>query len=366
MRRSILSAALSLLLIGRPAARTADSLSVTPLLDLYLHNRSDEAIAGAASARDAAQFAQALIKQGPGWIAAEAPHERRRLAVAAFALEVTQARVETDWHLLFPLLEWSCQMFKTAGAPSEGERLWELGVISVGGRARDFGRLGLSPPQADAMLEQETLESLSAKHNRFGHLSHAAERFPGDARILLAAAVAASARFDAEPTRNASDLARQAFEARRAERVHVLALFEPLRLRPEVAAEALMRAGHIHYDLGNLVPALSLERAAQQAAPPPDIAYLAHFIAGRILVDLHRLDEASAEFEAALKTRPRAQSAAFALAAMRASAPVSEAAGLLRPALESHDAFDDPWRLYGYGDYLRWAEARAALRRALQ
>src|SRR5215831_8934343 len=214
MRQSILAVLAACLVLGGPRARAAGAMSVTSLLDAYLHGRFDEAIAGAAGYRDAGDFAETLMRQAPRWIEADGPAETRRLAVAAFALEYTHARMETDWRTVEPLLEWACQAFSHAGAPSEGERRWHLGVIAVAGRARDFGRLGLVLAQRGP-LPREAIEVQATRFSRAGHLAHVLERFPGEPRALLAYAVASIARVDEEPTRNPSGFASAVFQAQR-------------------------------------------------------------------------------------------------------------------------------------------------------
>ena len=59
--------------------------------------------------------------------------------------------------------------------------------------------------------------------------------------------------------------------------------------------------------------------------------------------------------------------AVLAMAALRVTAPAMDPPfAVLRSALDSHDPFDDPWRLYGYGDYPRFPALVAALRQTFK
>jgi DNA-binding FadR family transcriptional regulator len=354
----------ALLLMGRPVDRTADVVSTGPLLDTYLRGDFDRAVTAASSIRDMEDFSRAIERQAPDWIAAstpDAPH--RRLAAAALVLEVTHARIETDWATLRPLLEWACQILKKGGPPTEGEHRWHLAVIALAGRARDFGRLSQEMPDwaTNAMARQDG-NTLRAHVQTAGHLAHTFARFPDEPRVLMATTMIAAAPFDNEPARTPPRQSSGTGDIVRRGRITSLAFLQALQDDSRLAAEAAVRAGHIHYAVGSLTSALDLERLAQRTAQDPDTAYLAHFTAGRILQAMHLAGDAASEFQQALALRPRAQSAALALAAIRATEAQTRAFDLLRPALDSHSPFDDPWRLYGYGDYVRWPDAIAVLR----
>jgi hypothetical protein len=360
--------AASFLLSGRPEPRAADVVSVGPLLEAYVQGRFDEAVAEASSVRDMDDFRRAIERQAPEWIAASTRDpQRRRLAAAGLVVEVTHARIETDWATLRPLLEWACQMFQAGGAPTEAERRWHLAVIAVAGRARDFGRVSaLMPDWVRNPTTQQDRITLRKNIATAGHLAHTFARFPEEPRVLMAATMMVASWFDNEPTRNPRMEPSATTESRRRGRMMSLAFLQVLRDDPRLAAESYVHAGHIHYASGSPGSALDLELRAQLAARDPETKYLAHFLAGRILEAMQRSSEAASEFQRALNLRPRAQSAALALAAIRATEAQTQAFDLLRPALDSHSAFDDPWRLYGYGDYVRWPDAIAALRESVR
>jgi tetratricopeptide (TPR) repeat protein len=371
LSRFILVAAIAMIVVGRPRVWTADAVSVSSLLDPYLSGRFDEAVKAAAAVDDAGDVRAAIVRDGRAWILAGPDPPRRRLAAAAFALEFTHARLETDWRRLWPLLEWGCDQFRAGGPPTEAERTWQLAVIAVSGRARDFGRLenGPQPDWARGPTQQRIdLDTLRTYAGKTGHLGHAIGRFPDEPRLLLATARLSFGLFPEEPTRNARGVPPpNPGEFRRNARLRALAFLDAIRAHPALALEAHMRAGHIHYAIGSYSTALNLERLALAGSPDARTAYLAHFVAGRVLVAMKRPDEAAREFEQAIALQPRAQSAILSLSALQASSAVmTPSFTALRRALDSHDPFDDPWRLFGYGDYPRWPELRAALRGAIK
>jgi tetratricopeptide (TPR) repeat protein len=355
-------------LVGRPEPRAADSLS--DLLDVYVQGRFDEAVAAAARLPSAEAAGREIANKAPAWIDSAPPRDRdrRRLAVAAFVLEMTEARMDDDWRVLSPLLEWACALLRNGGPPTEGERQWHLGVIAVAGRARDFGRLTPLPPLWTRMtVTRSDSQTLHKNLFKSGHLAHTARRFPGEPRTLLATTMMAVSLYDVEAPRHYRDGAADpvaAFQRRGLQ--SSLVYLETLHAEPALAAEADMRAGYAQFAFAGFAKALALERSAAEAARDPETRYLAHFLAGRALVAMKRNDEAAGELRKALDARPRAQSAALLLAALRTATEQTPAFDLLRPSLDSHRIFDDPWRLFAYGDYVRWPDTRAAIREALE
>jgi tetratricopeptide (TPR) repeat protein len=372
-------------MLGRPGIRAADAVSAAGLLDEYLSGRFDRAVAEAAAVEDAGDVRDAIKREGINWTNAK-PEEaaRRRLALATFVLEYTHARIETDWITLVPVIEWSCEQLRNGGPPVEAERTWHLATIALAGRARDFGRLTTDrttesgrvtfalPPSwvgdmSRPMRRPMDHETIRRNAERTGHLAHILSRFPDEPRVVVAAAMMAVAPTDGEPTRNRSRVPASVVQKSRAARLSALSYLDVLRQDPSTAAEGHVRAGHIHYSVGSYRTALEIERLAQRTARDQDTLYLGHFLAGRILVAMDRRDEAVAEFDRALALRPRALSAALAMAALRVTAPAMDPPfAVLRRALDSHDPFDDPWRLYAYGDYTRFPALVAALRQAVK
>ncbi len=102
----------------------------------------------------------------PMWFPENEANERRRLAVAAFALEFVMVRRADLWKDSgYLLLEWACSLLRRNPTPLPAERLWHLAAIGVIEGAADGVRLE-------------------------AHLAHAERRFPDEPRFLLARAVA--------------------------------------------------------------------------------------------------------------------------------------------------------------------------------
>jgi hypothetical protein len=365
--KSIFLAAIAMVFAGRPGVRTADVVSALSFFDRYLAGDFDGAVTAAGAVKDPDDLRAAVVRDGPAWIQGGPDVPRRRLAAASFALEFTHARLETDWRTLMPLLEWGCDQFRRSGPPTEPERSWQLAVLAVSGRARDFGRLQIGPPPdwAGGPTKQIDLATLSKYASQTGHLAHAIERFPDEPRLLLATARLSFGLFEEESARNTQFRPLvSVVQLRQIGRIRALAFLDAIRVHPALAPEAHMRAGHIHYAMGSYVAALRLERLALAASPDARVGYLAHFVAARALTAMQRPDE---EFEKASALQPRAQSAVLALSALQSASDVmTPSFAALRRVLDSHEPFDDPWRLFGYGDYPRWPELRAALRGALK
>jgi hypothetical protein len=369
MRKTGLTALLFLVLIGHPAARMAETVS--GLLDRYSRGQFDEAVRAAAAVKDVDALVSVLTRQGPNWSDADrSTRQHRRLAIAAFTLELTHARMQqgwSEWQAMRPVLEWACTLLRTAGPPTDGERRWHLAVISLAGRVRDYGSLSATPPGwAQHTFAHLSLSELRQRVEKSEHLAHAWQRFPNEPRILLAAASMAG-RFGADAPRRYRDgqpVQRQ--PASNAWLTTALAALQPLADDPGVGVDVMVREGRIQYALTHFSEALALEQSAAQAAHDSPEAYLAHFLAGRALEAMNDRAAAVAEFERAAAIRPRAQSAALAVAYDRLLASTGSAAAAVMPALASHDEFDDPWRLYDYGDYMYWPERLSALREALK
>ena len=102
-------------------------------------------------------------------------------------------------------------------------------------------------------------------------------------------------------------------------------------------------------------PALEHGRRATELARDPRVRYLGFVLAGRALSELGRADEARTAYGDALAAFPEGHSAAMLLAALIDTVdPPDEVAALIRRSLTAKPLQDDPWRLYTYGDYLRW------------
>ena len=92
---------------------------------------------------------------------------------------------------------------------------------------------------------------------------------------------------------------------------------EPLTSIADVAAEAWVRIGLVHFSVDDFASALRAFESAQPIAAEPSIKYLAHFNAARALERLSRPDDAVREYRSALEVVPDAESATVALASLQ-------------------------------------------------
>src|SRR5688572_10047166 len=117
---------------GQPA-----TIDVKALFDMYLRGQRDEAVAKAAAIPDLGPFRLRYVQHTPVWVnAAPAQTQLRSAAAAAFLLELTAARLESDWGRFADLIEWTCVQLRTTAPPSEFERSWHAASHALAGRAR--------------------------------------------------------------------------------------------------------------------------------------------------------------------------------------------------------------------------------------
>jgi len=108
------------------------------------------------------------------------------------------------------------------------------------------------------------------------------------------------------------------------------------------------------------------EQAANRAVEPWT-RYLAHFIAAFSYEYQRRYQDAVREYAAALEAVPHAQSASIALAQLLLRDNQADAAfDLVNRSLTERPDGDDPWRLFGYGGYIRWPVLIADVRKAIR
>lgn len=320
-----------------------------------------------------------FIAQEPPWSARD-PNEvaKRRLTAATFILEVAQTRYETDWQswsVLRDAVEWSCEQLRLTpfvpgrvdSAPPPGERTWFLASVAMAQRAGDsLWLLGVTNPRIPKSP---------------GHLTHARERYAGDARLTLAAVIATTHAIDFDvdgPGRRLNlSLSRMVLalpatpgRARSAAVLNTdsaVASFSSLLTSPDVGGEAELHVAHIYLTSHLYDPALSHARKAADAARDPATRYSAHVLSAQALERLGRLDDAIGEYEHALEVLPDRQSASLGLATrLVAKGEQDRAFALMERSLAAHPADDDPWRLYFYGDFVHWPDYIRELHEAIK
>ena len=349
------------------AGTRAQGVDITSMLDAYQQGRYDEAVAKAAALPDLGAFRLRFVQDTPQWVnAGPAGLEGRRATVAAFLLELTAARLESDWGRFADLIEYTCVQLRTAGPPTAFERAWHAASHALAGRARarvwllgEFARLPHQKPS--------TAPPSDPQHPPARHLMHALERFPDDPQFQLSRVVGWTWGRDAEPIRNVrkgdNDNRRP---IRRPPQIEALVALEPLTSVPAAAPEAFVRIGLVHFSVGDFASALRAFASAQAIASEPAIEYLAHFNAARSLERLARIDEAIGAYRKALEIFPDAESATIALASVQFMQDDRDTAvAQIDRVLNRATRLDDPGRLAGYGSFLRWPALKAAMRVAV-
>jgi tetratricopeptide (TPR) repeat protein len=342
-------------------------VDVVAMLEAYHQGRYDEAVAKASALPDLGPFRLRFIQDTPQWVNADpARTEARRATVAAFLLELTAARLETDWGRFADLIEYTCVQLRTAGPPTEFERAWQAASHALAGRARarvwslgEFARLPHQKPS--------TAPPSDPQHPPARHLMHALERFPEDPQFQLSRVVAWTWGRDAEPIRNVrkrdNDDQRA---ARRPAQMEAIVALEPLTSVAQVAPEAWVRIGLVHFSVEDFASALRAFESAEAIAAEPAIKYLAHFNAARSLERLSRPGDAMREYRNALDVFPDAESATIAIASLQFMQDDRDTAvAQIDRVLNRATRPDDPGRLAGYGSFLLWPALKAAMRVAI-
>jgi tetratricopeptide (TPR) repeat protein len=303
----------------------------------YAAGRHAEVATRLRSVGDLKAFESDLDRTASKWLGGtDGSPERRRRALAAFALESANAQLERG-SAAMKILEWGCRQIRRHPKPDEFDRRWHMAAFALFAGA----------------VDPDGLEA---------HVVHAKFQFNDEPSLPFQRAVASELRtfprLLAETRVPATDVTKRLEEASRR---YVEAS------RQEVTrAEAFLRRGRIELALGR--PDRALE-ALDQVGRTDDAAvqYLTHLFRGQALERLKRPDEAKQSYESALALRPGTQSAAMALAALLfrrgdrdlADRQVQTLLGQSRPP-------DDPWWLYWPADYRHLESRLTAMRQEVR
>jgi len=370
--------AFAVVLFVTPTARTqGNGIDLKGLLDTYYQGRYDEAVAKAAAIPDLGPFRLRFVQDSPVWVNADpARSEARSAAAAAFLLEVTAARLESDWGRFSDLIEWTCVQLRTTAAPTEFERSWHAASHALAGRARArewlLGEFPLLPhqkaPEQPRTVPRWVQRMEATQPKPPAHLTHALERFPDDPHFQLSRVVAWTWGRDGEPMRNVR--VRDDDDQRRPSRapqLEAIVTLEPLTAVPDVAAEAWIRLGMVRFTAGDFAAALRAFEAAQPIATETSMKYLAYFNAARALERLQRVDNAVRAYQQALEIVPDAESATVALTSlqfMRDDRDVAVSA--INRVFNRKPGPAETATSRGYGSFLRWDALKTAMRAALK
>jgi len=338
----------------------ASAQRVTSLLDLYLQGDHAAALAPLATASNVRGIARDFVADADDWAARGATPEevqRRRIAAAALALEFAALRMEDEWLVLRPLIEWGCVLVRGAerpdsppAEPSDAELAWHRAALAAiqGARDQQFARRPvISADRPDMPFSAD-------------HIAHVAERFPADPAVLFAQGFFQEFQVPVEGRMRLIDIDTAARASARA-----VEFYQGAAAGPELAADAALAIGYIHLRMKRLDEALpALEKAAEGG--DAFVRYLAHLFRGRALEQRGGTDEALAAYRAALAAIPNAQAASMALAALlHRGDQVDAAIDIMTTSFAARPA-EDPWREYGFGQFRHWTRYRDRMREALR
>jgi tetratricopeptide (TPR) repeat protein len=374
MLRFLVIALLLLAGIGVSAQGQASPVDLKAWLEQYLRGDRDAAVARAAALEDLGPLRLRFIQDTPAWIAADPAHvESRRAVVAAFLLELTALRLESDWGRFSDLIEWQCLQMRTANptTPTEFERAWHAASHALAGRARArqwlLGEFAVLPHQKPSKAPPS-----DPQHPPARHLMHALERFPDDPQFQLSRIVAWTWGRDTEATRNVrrrdDDDDRPTITVRRRlpSQLEAVIALETLTKTTTVAADAYVRIGIMQFVVKDFAAALKAYEQAQEIATDPATKFVAFLNAGRTLEALKRPDDAERAYARALEIVPDAESATVALASLRfAGDDRDTAVTMIDKVFNRKPSPADPGRLIPYGTFVRWPSLKSAMRAAL-
>jgi Flp pilus assembly protein TadD len=153
---------------------------------------------------------------------------------------------------------------------------------------------------------------------------------------------------------------------------------QPLIDLRDVGPEATVRLARLRVEAGQFAIALDLVNGLETRTIDAALVYLARLFRGKALEHLDRRTDARQAYESALRTKPRAESASLALAALAfldndldtADRLVTEAAtapyAIDTPSFAASSATDDPWIKYWLGDMRNWNALLTAVRAQLK
>jgi hypothetical protein len=311
------------------------------LLDQYEHNRevAAEAFKGVIHVESVKDD---LHVSGERWIEEAGPKEvpRRRLVAATFALETARAGLDYEWANSVELIDWGWSQLSKQRPPLPAERVWHLAVVALFEGAYDEF-------QFEARLRR--LKS----------------RFPNEPRILLADAWSLEAlkgRGFPPPLRGKPGGVGDTGS-------NIRGAFTKALASPDaaVAGEADLRLGYYDLIADRSESALARLDHALSTTSDPDLIYLARLFRGWTLSRMDRDAETTTEYQQAVNAVPAGGTGALWLARrLLLEGKRAEADAVTDRSLVGSKDIDDPWRLYGYGDFRRFPALMKQLREAIR
>jgi tetratricopeptide (TPR) repeat protein len=288
------------------------------------------------------------IPVDPAWTPEQAREMRRRV-MTTFAVELAALGARRHASAAAHLVEWACAYVRAHSPTNDFDRAWQLAALSV-------------------------LEGGIDSRGLADHVAHMQTIFPTEPRLQLARGIAEE-QFGAPSealvrTESAAGLqrAREALaraegESFRASERAVARFGEAAAASDAVAAEALLRAGHVQMRLSRFDAALASWQGLERRTQDPALLYLLHLFRGIAYEGRARVPEARASYKSALAISPGAHSATLRLAALAFRYGHSDEEAALADALmRDDDPRRDPWWSYYAADWRFWYPRIAAVR----
>lgn len=327
-----------------PTPPAGQSIALTPIemLDQYEHGTptAAESFAGIIHVESVKDD---LHAEGEAWIDAAGPKAvpRRRLVAATFALEAARAGLAYEWANSVELIDWGWSQLSKQNPPLPAERLWHLAAIAL----------------FEGAWDQFQLEP---------RLRRIKSRFPKEPRILLVDA------WSLESLRNRPGFPPPSRgkpggvgdSGSNIKGAYLKALASP---DAAVAGEADLRLGYYDLIADRSESALPRLAHALSTTTDPDLIYLAHLFRGWTLSRMDRDAESTTEYRLAIDAVPAANTGSLWLARrLLLEGKRDEADAVTDRSLVGSRDIDDPWRLYGYGDFRRFPALMKQLREAIR
>jgi len=286
-----------------------------------------------------------LKRSAAGWVAAKPEQvRRRRLLAATLALDIANVGLETEWTTLKGLVELGCQLVRQNPA-GDAEHAWFAASIALAQGGFD-----------------DTL--LIDGH----HIAHALDRFPNDRAFKFAQAVTIEVTVaDGDGPvgyriSGGGEIVTTPVDQQRSKRVSSMQNLDNFQNDPGVVgAEANIRLGFLHFQNKDFEKALPFFAKARTLSDLPRLLYLSYFLEGRSFQRLGRINDAGGAFEKAWRAVPGEGAAeAFSFLLFRSARP-ADAYAVAAEALDR--GVPDPWRLFGYGNFIELPALLADLRR---
>lgn len=297
--------------------------------------------------RELGRLDPASIPVDPSWTPDQAREMRRRV-LTSFALELAAIGARRHAASAARLVEWACAYVRTHQPLNDFDRAWELAALSV----------------LEGGIDSRTLAD---------HVAHAQTVFHDEPRLALARGIAEE-QFNAPTeaivrTESAAGLVRAREALVRAEgesfraSERAIARFQEAASVEAIAAEALLRAGHVQLLMSRYDAALASWSGVEQKTKEPALLFLLHLFRGIAYEGRARLDEARQSYKAALAISPRAHSATLRLAALAFRyGHDDDPGGLADALLKDDDPRRDPWWSYYAADWRFWYPRIGAVR----